>query len=1208
MISLDADSIEKQRRVEEVLAAYIQAVEAGEAPDREVWLRAHPDLESELASYLSDRDALANWAGTPPRGEPRSASLPRNFGPYRILSELARGGMGVVYQAAQPALKREVALKMILTGRLANRADVERFRREAEAAASLDHPRIVPIYEVGEHAGQNYYTMKLVGGGDLGQHADRFRDDPRSAATLMAEVARAVHYAHQRGILHRDLKPSNILLDAQGQPYVADFGLARRLDQTSELTGTGAVLGTPSYMAPEQASGDSRAITTAADIYGAGAVLYCLITGRPPQQAPTIPALINGRGRAETPRPSAINPRIDRDLETICLKCLDSEPTARYASCEALAQDLDRWLRREPIEARRIGPRERFWRWCLRNPKLALLAGTTSMLILTLAVGGTATSIRLDRLAAAERSARERAQQSDDENRWRLVRLYVANGTRLLDQGDPGAALIWFAEALRRDRPEPQIQQMHLARMAATHRLCPRPQAIWPHPAAVMAFSVSPDGQRAVTLDAHGAVRLVGVDGNDLDSGITLLLNTAATDVELSPDGSTVAAASTYGTVRLWDRDGRPLDAGPPRHGGSVLDLAFSRDGRSILTGCEDGKARIWDVATGRLLAPPLEHGGPVRWAVFSPEGARIATAGVDGSIRLWTSSGKPMASGSMRHEGPIRALEFSPVPGAPGLLLSASQDGTARLWRPDTCELHVPPLKHQLWVFHAAFSPDGQRVVTASHDGTAVIWDVATGRRVNGRIIRHDQAVRSAAFSHDGLRVATAGFDGIARVWDARTGAPLSPPLHHPAQLLGVQFDPSGSRLFTSGWDQTLRLWDLKVPGLSSISVADRAAVNQIAMDPAGKRFATAGGDGRVRIRDLASGQERAPQIRHSGLVHRIEFSPDGQWIASASQDGTGRVWNAATGTPRTPPLRHNRAVRQITFTPDGERVATASLDGTAQVWDAATGRKIGPALKHRSAVAFATFSPDGKLLATGAEDGNAWIWDLATGRELFPPMRHDGSVAMVAFAPAGDRLLVACCDGSFARRAAYLHDATSGDLCAAPMSHADGVAWAAFSPDPVAPGRIVTASEDETARVWDAETGRATSPPMRHQHQVWRAIFSPDGLRVATAGFDATARVWDAATGEPLTPRLPHPARILSIAFTSDGARLLTGDIEGNIRIWDLPSHARPQLDPLLAAMLLSGQKIDLTGGLVPLEPDELVETWRTLRSVGPYSPDFR
>jgi WD40 repeat protein/predicted Ser/Thr protein kinase len=1197
MISHEADAIDKERRVEQALAAYIQAVEAGETPDREAWLRAHPDLADELASYLADRDAFANWAGSPPPGSTASA-LPHSFGKYRILSELARGGMGVVYRAHQPGLNREVALKMILSGRLSNRADVERFRREAEAAASLDHPRIVPIYEVGEDGGRQYYTMRLVSGGDLGQQGQRFRDDPRAAAALMAEVARAVHYAHQRGILHRDLKPSNILLDAQGQPYVADFGLARRLDQTSELTGAGAVLGTPSYMAPEQASGDARAITTAADIYGLGAVLYRLLTGRPPAPAGGVQVLIAGHSRAETPRPSSINPRIDRDLETICLKCLDPEPSGRYASCDALAQDLERWLRREPIEARRASPRERIWRWCLRNPRLALLAGTTALLIVTLAVGGTATSIWLERLASSEHSARERAQESDAENRSRLARLNVANGTRLLDQGDPGASLIWFAEALRRDRPDPGIQQMHLARMAATLRLCPRPLATWPHPAAVMAVSVSRDGQRAVTLDANGAVCLIDAASTDPDA-VTCLRKAGATDIEFSPDGSTIAAASTDGLVRFWDRDGKPsrrAGIGPLRHGGSVVDVAFSRESALLLTACEDGRARIWDVASGGLLAPPLEHGCPVRWAAFSPDGAMIATAGVDGSLRLWTNSGTAIATGSMRHEGPIRALEFSPDPGAPGLLLSASQDGTARLWRTDTGELHVPPLKHRLWVFHAAFSPDGKRVVTASHDGTAIIWDVATGRRVNGRIIRHDQAVRSASFSPDGLRVATAGFDGIARVWDARTGEPLSPPLHHPAQLLCVRFDPTGNRLFAAGWDQTLRLWDLKVPGLWSTSVSDRAAVYQIAVDPTGKRFATAGGDGRVRLRALASGRDGASEVRHSALVHRVEFSPDSQWIASASQDGTARIWNAATGAPRTPPLRHARAVRQITFSPDGLRVATASLDGAAQIWDAATGEKIGPALDHASPVAFATFSPDGKNLATGAEDGRAWIWDLATGHERVPPMHHEGSVAMVAFSPSGKRLLVACCDGTFARRAAYLHDAATGEMCAPPMNHADGVAWAAFSPDG---SRIVTASEDETARVWDAAAGHASSPPLHHHHQVWRAIFSPDGRRVATASFDSAARVWDAATGEPLTPRLPHPARILSITFSPDGARLLTGDVDGNIRIWDLPPDDRPQSDPQLAAMLLSGQKIDQTGGLVPLEPDELVDTWRALRS---------
>ncbi len=288
--------------------------------------------------------------------------FPRRFGAYELLGQVAEGGMGVVYRARQPGLDRTVALKVVRAGLFATPAERQRFQTEAEAAASLDHPHIVPIYEVGEADGQPYFTMKLVAGLSLERVLARQREleqpQPDRAfeermVALLAKVARAVHHAHQRGILHRDLKPANILLDAADEPHVTDFGLAKRLNVTATgLTLTGQVLGTPGYMAPEQAAGDSKGVTVAADIFSLGAILYEVLTGRTPFRGDTPLAVMLQTVQAEPPRPSAIRPSVDRDLQTICLQCLAKSPTARYRSAESLAEDLERWLRHEPISAR----------------------------------------------------------------------------------------------------------------------------------------------------------------------------------------------------------------------------------------------------------------------------------------------------------------------------------------------------------------------------------------------------------------------------------------------------------------------------------------------------------------------------------------------------------------------------------------------------------------------------------------------------------------------------------------------------------------------------------------------------------------------------------------------------------------------------------------------------------------------------------------
>ncbi len=341
-----------------VIAAYMLAVEAGEVPNREELLERHPEHAEWLRSFFTDLDRMDRVAAPLRLADGLEATnavdtyghtdLPtvRYFGDYELLEEIARGGMGVVYKARQVSLNRLVALKLILQGTFATDKDVARFRAEAEAVANLDHPHIVPIYEVGEHEGQQYYAMKFVEGTSLAKHP---RSDPRGEVEGMVAVIRAVHQAHQRGVLHRDLKPSNVLVDSQGTRYVTDFGLAKRLaDADRSLTEPGQVLGTPKYMAPEQAAG-RKELTVVADVYSLGVILYERLTGQTPFTGDNALTLLRQARESEPPRPSSIQPGLDRDLETVVLKCLEKEPARRYSSAEALADDLDRWLRGEPI-------------------------------------------------------------------------------------------------------------------------------------------------------------------------------------------------------------------------------------------------------------------------------------------------------------------------------------------------------------------------------------------------------------------------------------------------------------------------------------------------------------------------------------------------------------------------------------------------------------------------------------------------------------------------------------------------------------------------------------------------------------------------------------------------------------------------------------------------------------------------------------------
>jgi hypothetical protein len=447
-------------RLGEVVAEYLAAAEGGAPVDREAILALHPEFAAELRDLFGEQDRFLSVV-EPFRAQPRegipgldlkggapeqptsvdvqarqpggsaardagvsatarelevrmqegdepleSGSQRRSFGDYELQKVLGRGGMGVVYRARQLSLDRMVALKMIRTGMWAAPEEVHRFRNEAQAIANLDHPGIVTIHEVGQCHGQHYLTMNLVEGASLARKLADFEGDTRRAARLVMEIARAVHHAHQRGILHRDLKPSNILIDGQGMPHVTDFGLAKRLHNDGEQSISGAVVGTPSYMSPEQAGGHRASITTATDVHGLGAILDTTLTGRPPFQSDSVVETLEMVQRNAPERPSLINARVDRDLETICLKCLEKDPWRRYDSAAALAEDLERWLLGEPILARPVGRLERVAKWSRRHPTATALVAMSGLAALTLVGLGVALFVHSKLQAAyAEKDA-----------------------------------------------------------------------------------------------------------------------------------------------------------------------------------------------------------------------------------------------------------------------------------------------------------------------------------------------------------------------------------------------------------------------------------------------------------------------------------------------------------------------------------------------------------------------------------------------------------------------------------------------------------------------------------------------------------------------------------------------------------------------------------------------------------------------------------
>ncbi len=1156
-------------------------------------------------------DAPEANVGTAPAGADRTRAP--QIPDHELLRRIGGGSYGDVW-LARNVMGTCRAVKVIYRSSFEHDRP---FEREFEGMqmfepVSRSHEGLVDILQMGRNdpAGYFYYVMELA------DDAQPERSDGQPSATqpsstpalrdpssyvpktikseiyhrgrlTLEECLRwglfltdALGHLHKHGLIHRDVKPSNIIF-VHGVPKLADIGLVAEVGQTVSFVGTEGFI-------PPEGPG-----TPQGDLYSLGKVLYEISTGKDRQDYPEPPTNLAELGEQDGLL----------ELNEVIFKACAPDARKRYQSAEEMHHDLV--LVRSGKSVKRLHSME-------RRLALATKIGFGIALLALLAGGAYFQASR----------AEKRATQ-------RLVRLNVANAVRLMDDGDLTGALLWTAESLRLAKRDPQTEEMHRYRFESVWRQCPRLSVLCVHENRLYDAAFSPDGRRFVTAGAGHSARIW-----DAATG-QLALPPLAHDDEVghaafSPDGRRIVTTSRDAGVRVWDAATGKLVCPPIQHTLEVRSAAFSPDSRRIVTTCgvvvfdsqyiyprrlpngervkvvrtpaaSLGEAQVWDAATGQPIGPPLRHTDIVDQAAFSPDGKKVVTASRDQTAVIWNATtGIPLAP-PLKHGARVRHAVFSPDGRR---VLTASNDRTARLWDAATGQPLGAPLQHNKGVLYAVFSPDGRKIVTTSRDQTACLWDALTGRLFL-LPLKHNSDVWHAEFSPDGRCVVTAGSEPVVRVWDAASGA-LVACLPHNNSGTFATFSPEGRRLLTISRDRTARLWELFPPPTAVPPLRHNDSVLSAEFSRDGRRLLTASADQSARVWDAATGRPMTQPLRDEektpNLFFRAAFSQDGRRVVTAGTGHSAHVWDVATGQQACPPLSHLDQLRGATFSPDGRRLVTASVDRTARIWDATTGQPVTPRLAHDTGLWQATFSADGRWVVTSTGDtvnsreSEVRVWNAATGQPMGPPMKFRGKVSYVCFSPDGRRLLTACTLPTMDEREAQIWDWRTGKQVVPPLRHSDGVPYAEFSPDG---RRVVTASSDKTARVWDAATGQPLTPALKHDRPVQRAVFSPDGRRVVTASKDGTARVWDAATGEPVSPPLKHDGPVSHVAFSPEGRRIVTASEDHTARIWDVPKNDRPARDLLLMAAMLSGQRIDTTGGVVPLQPEELLSTWQTLRT---------
>jgi WD40 repeat protein/serine/threonine protein kinase len=1157
------------------LEEYLAALEAGQAPDRSEFLARHAVIADGLADCLDGldfirsaasrvREASQNVAVSPTSAAQLQPEAP--LGDYRIVREVGRGGMGVVYEAVQISLGRRVALKVLPFAAALDPKQLQRFKNEAQAAAHLHHQNIVPVYGVGTERGVHFYAMQFIAGQTLAaiiqdlrqrektqnkatanpgvsQIADELLtgnfapgrraapDGPptgpyvpapsppepgrplpaadtaphgglsterstrnaayfRTVAHLGRQAAEALEHAHQLGVIHRDIKPANLLVDAGGQLWVTDFGLARFQDNLG-LTMTGDLLGTLRYMSPEQALAKRVVIDHRTDIYSLGATLYELVTLQPAFPGRDRQELLRKIAFEEPRPPRRLNGAVPAELETIILKAMGKNPEERYATARDLVDDLGRYLEDKPIRAKPPTLLQRTRKWARRHQSIVVTALVALFVGLIFAVVGLAISNQL--ITAEEK----RTTSANEQLKLQLYAQTIGRAER-----EYGAGNVGRAEQLL-DGPECQ-----------------------------------PDLQPGWEWHYLKRLRYGGVAPIQLPSFVWCLA--------LSPDGRLLALGGMDGLLELRQTkalsETRRLNAGTE----CVRGVAFSPDGRRLAVGYANGSITVREIAGDRVVAT-LAQGEEVHSIAFSQDGSKLISAGLP-PIKVWDAATWEELPGPKTGRDYINTLALSPDGER---LAGGGDERTVRIWQTATWrELRRLP-SHVGAVRVVAFSPDGRQIAAAlgnsfySGDECAIqVWDASTGQEIH-TLRGHQAGVRSLAFSPDGRRLATAGMeDATIKIWDMVHGLEVLTLRGHADAPMALAFSLDGRVLYSTGADHTLRVWDgtpLEDDSGSALRTfaGHTARVAAVAFAPDDHRLVSAGFDPAIRVWDVTTGKELHRVVEHPGPVQSLAFSPRGHLLASTScssaegpVSGLLKIWDSRTWHELYCSNLNFGGFVSAAFSQDGKRLVTGGEESVV-VWDATSYQSSPVGYSNLATLTSVAVSPEGTRAASADINGEVKIWNL----DDYQPV-----LAALSAPPLANALVN-----------------LTASLTAWPVqklrAHSSRVTGVAFSP---ARDLLATCGMDGQTCLWDARTFKSVAVLPGHGSGVRCLAFSPEGSRLATGGNDATIRVWDMATHRELLVLHGHTDVVYSVTFSHDGRYIASGSRDRTAKIWDAQGSA--------------------------------------------------